>query len=296
LLTIAHEVADFHERINNLLVWRRPNLSRFYAWVITFCIFLCVATSTAQIIKFASALGGFAFWHVTPIILALPPSARTRLPRPFGSVPTDIDHAIQLMADRVSRGQDVRLTSSEPGTGAAQRTDCSSLSAFYSAKWRRVRKLARRGDNSRKNITRDEQTRSPQEGPSNQSLFTYIAQHSRGAGRLELNAHTISFIPIIPLKPSTIVASATSIIHKGECDKSGSGDDTGSSGTHHGTLSINLSRVRRIKKSDILGAHGLVVTWEDEGGCVRKERFWWIQRRDEAFARIVGGQRRWVRI
>lgn len=297
LLTIIHEFADFHERFNNLLLWRRPSISRFYAWILTICIFVSIVTNAAYVVKFASAMAGVIFWHIIPVILALPSSARTRLPRPFGSVPTDIDYAIQLMADRVALGQEIQLTSSEHGAGATQKID-QSLSAPFTPKRRRIWRgnlFAHISNYQKKDVPGGRHVHDDShENKSSQSLFTYVAQHRRGAGRLELNDHAISFTPIIPLKLSTDVTNAASAPHEQGSD--GFNVEVKGNRVPHGMLSILLSSVRSVKKTSILGAQGLVITWEDDGHFIQKERFWWVQHRDEAFTRIVGGQRRWVRV
>jgi hypothetical protein len=66
--------------------------------------------------------------------------------------------------------------------------------------------------------------------------------------------------------------------------------------TSRGGLLIPLDRIRRVKKIGALGARGLTLEWEDDSGAIKKERFWWVHGRDEAFARLVGGQKRWVRV
>jgi hypothetical protein len=52
--------------------------------------------------------GGFLFWHVIPVIAALPPSELARLPPPFSNAPTDTDYAMELISQRVAAGLPVK--------------------------------------------------------------------------------------------------------------------------------------------------------------------------------------------
>jgi len=67
---------------------------------------------------------GFTFWHVVPVVKALPPSDRARsvdnfqpffrllidfrLPVPLASVPTDAEFAMQVISKRVADGDELR--------------------------------------------------------------------------------------------------------------------------------------------------------------------------------------------
>src|ERR1700727_2034085 len=69
-------------------------------------------------------VGGVFFWHIVPLLAALPPSDRARLvipnsstvsrecllntiislPPPFSDVPTDADYAMELISKRITAG------------------------------------------------------------------------------------------------------------------------------------------------------------------------------------------------
>lgn len=51
---------------------------------------------------------GFLFWHVVPVIATLPPADRERLPPMFENSPTDAEYAMELISQRIARGEKVR--------------------------------------------------------------------------------------------------------------------------------------------------------------------------------------------
>jgi hypothetical protein len=156
----------------------------------------------------------------------------------------------------------------------------------------------------------------------------YAAQHHRGIGWLELTSQTIAFQPKIPMQKSRTISgfdsktgcpldgegmaqedlgdsepesscSATStLLHTDASDPSPEHSESQSSQPKvaFGGLLIPLNRIRSVKKVSVLGARGLLLRWEDDANNIKTERFWWVNNRDEAFARIVGGQKRWIRM
>lgn len=63
---------------------------------------------TKYIVKIAWFIMGFLYWHVIPIIAALPPADRARLPPLFDNAPTDAEYAMELISQRIARGEDIR--------------------------------------------------------------------------------------------------------------------------------------------------------------------------------------------
>lgn len=77
-LEVLNEIADIHERIRNIFIWRRPAASFVYG-VALFCLFLVTLLLPAKYLtKLTYFVGGILFWHVTPIIAALPSAERSR--------------------------------------------------------------------------------------------------------------------------------------------------------------------------------------------------------------------------
>ncbi|KAG9074529.1 hypothetical protein FS749_013919, partial [Ceratobasidium sp. UAMH 11750] len=100
LVDIADELADLHERIKNIFLHRRPASTRFYtiALSILFVGSLFVQ-NTSKLITFQL---GFFFWFVPPVVKHLP-----KLPPAFSDAPTDAEVAIDLITQRVTRGERV---------------------------------------------------------------------------------------------------------------------------------------------------------------------------------------------
>ncbi|KAL0951211.1 hypothetical protein HGRIS_007934 [Hohenbuehelia grisea] len=107
ILHVLSEIADFHERLKNVCIWRRPASSRRYCIAIFVLFIVTLCFPAKYLAKSFYLIIGVAFWHVTPIILALPPPERARLPPPLVDVPTDADYAMELISQRVASGLDV---------------------------------------------------------------------------------------------------------------------------------------------------------------------------------------------
>ncbi|KAG8818942.1 hypothetical protein FRC18_012259 [Serendipita sp. 400] len=107
VLAIMEEIADFHERFANLIHWRDPEASRRYAIILAFMIFLPFIAPAKYVIKGTYAVGGIAFWFIPNIWAALPVEHRSRIPPPLGDVPTDAEYAMNIISQRVDRGEAV---------------------------------------------------------------------------------------------------------------------------------------------------------------------------------------------
>jgi hypothetical protein len=98
-----------------------PSLQMLF--VLFLVTLLVPARYLAKIVYFAA---GFAFWHVSPVLDSLSASGRSRsvplrraillshercsMPPPLYDVPTDTDYAMQLMADRIAKGHNLKPT------------------------------------------------------------------------------------------------------------------------------------------------------------------------------------------
>ncbi|KAH7339305.1 hypothetical protein B0J17DRAFT_654657 [Rhizoctonia solani] len=100
LVDLADELADLHERIKNIFLHRRPELTRFYIILLTL---LFVGTFIVQdTSKVITMVMGFWFWFIPPVVKQLP-----KLPSPFSAAPTDAEVAMELISKRVERGERV---------------------------------------------------------------------------------------------------------------------------------------------------------------------------------------------
>lgn len=78
-----------------------------------FQLLICLIVLTAflptkYILKTGIFICGVLFWHVVPVIACLPPEDRERLPPLFHNAPTDAEYAMELISQRVARGEPVR--------------------------------------------------------------------------------------------------------------------------------------------------------------------------------------------
>ncbi|PVG04805.1 hypothetical protein CPB86DRAFT_778098 [Serendipita vermifera] len=106
-LAIMEEIADFHERFANLCHWRDPEASMRYTIVLAVMVIVTLFTPVKYVVKGIYACGGAAFWFVPNLWMALPVEHRSRIPPPLGDVPTDAEYAMNIISQRVERGEPV---------------------------------------------------------------------------------------------------------------------------------------------------------------------------------------------
>ncbi|GAW03608.1 hypothetical protein LENED_005345 [Lentinula edodes] len=107
VLLAMNDVADLHERIKNIFIWRRPASSKVYGTALCFCCILTLLLPAQYIAKLVYFLGGAFFWHIIPILAALPSEDRARIPPAFQDVPTDAEFAMEIISRRIAAGLDV---------------------------------------------------------------------------------------------------------------------------------------------------------------------------------------------
>jgi GRAM domain-containing protein 4 len=61
-------------------------------------------------------------------------------------------------------------------------------------------------------------------------------------------------------------------------------------------IAVPLCDIRGAKKTGVLNVKGLAIRRTNEQGEEVAERFLWVRGRDEAFARLVGLDKRWLRL
>ncbi|KAF8168110.1 hypothetical protein B0H34DRAFT_46392 [Crassisporium funariophilum] len=300
VLHVLNEIADLHERVRNVFIWRRPASSRIYG-VAIFFVFLVTLLPTKYISKLTFFILGFLFWHAVPIIAALPPSERARLPPPLDDVPTDAEYAMQLISQRVAAGLEVKPAKAMKH-GKKQQTadsiDTASLAEGSRNKhkgslsqgnegsidWKKWGDRVAMGKSAVNDIKRLKPGKPwpvhdvwPPRHPiipdavgiaqpqSNIETHTYPCQHSSAPGLITLMHSTMYFTPLM---------------------------------WQNAKISIPLSDVKGVKKAGML--KGLHIRWNDtsEGNKDSKEeKFLWVGERDELFARLVGSDgRRWMQV
>ncbi|CAL1695762.1 unnamed protein product [Somion occarium] len=285
-LFIVIQIADLHERVKNIFLWRRPSASMTFAFALIGVIFV-TALPAKYLVKMLGLAIGLLYWHVIPVIAAIPPLDRLRFPAPLKRVPTDAEYAMELISQRVASGLDVK-----PRRRKAWRSDSSNFSSpdFDQPsvqgsprmdKWTGHVTTARDYVSNVKDTFKSGQWKDPGRWHVFNPLSTSAALPERG---LQRKVDTRTFpaqhgksTGLITLTPSTLIfTSAISLTPK---------------------LTIDLKQIVGVQKSGLVS--GLHLRWscvDDEGRVEEKdEKFAWVGGRDELFTRLVGSQSgRWV--
>ncbi|KZO96194.1 hypothetical protein CALVIDRAFT_537386 [Calocera viscosa TUFC12733] len=126
------EIADLHERIKNMFLWRNPPASRVYTAVIFGLFLFTFLTPARYIAKLIYFLIGFVFFFLIPLIRAMPAKEAARVPPSFSDVPTDAQYAYGLIRERAARGESL-VPVSRDGRGKSKDPDTLSLSSLNTA-------------------------------------------------------------------------------------------------------------------------------------------------------------------
>lgn len=104
---VTEELADVHERAKNLFLWRRPESTLTYTMVLF--VGACAVTVTpAHILsKVVYASIGFFYWFIIPVLCAMTRKQRSMIPPLFWDIPTDAEYAMEIIAQRVAKGESV---------------------------------------------------------------------------------------------------------------------------------------------------------------------------------------------
>jgi hypothetical protein len=76
-------------------------------WFYSSQSFFMIFTPAQVLAKGIYAVLGIAFWLLPTVILALPLEHLSRIPAPFGDVPTDAEFAMEIIGQRFARGETV---------------------------------------------------------------------------------------------------------------------------------------------------------------------------------------------
>ncbi|KIM48214.1 hypothetical protein M413DRAFT_22743 [Hebeloma cylindrosporum] len=281
-LQVMEDIADIHERICNIFIWRRPASSQRYA-IILFILFLTtLLLPTKYIIKLSVFVLGFVFWHVVPVVVALAPSERRRVPLPFRDVPTDAEYAMELISQRGKKQESpdhLGMSSS-----AQKLQDTFSQENGSSIDWKKwgdrvaigktaVTDIKRLRPGNPGSVNESWPPRHPvvpgainiTQTRANAEIHTYPCQHPSGPGLITLTHNAFFFTPLM---------------------------------SQTAKISLSLAAVKGVKKIGFL--KGLSLRWSetlDEIKELKEEKFLWIGGRDELFARLVGTDgRRWIKV
>ncbi|KDQ63557.1 hypothetical protein JAAARDRAFT_202983 [Jaapia argillacea MUCL 33604] len=299
ILFALHEIADMHERVRNIFLWRRPSVSRRYAIIFGALFAVTLLVPAAYLAKLVYAAGGITFWHLTPIIAAIPPADRARFGAAFGDAPTDAEYAMDLISQRVAHGQDVIPTrhkksksksgSTTPMPDFAQEGTATQQprgeEGSNSINWKKLGTRVAAGTNlfhtGKKILSGQDWSRLDTWSPQNPGLsgapfapnqstqietHTFPAQNTKAFGVITLTPTSLFFTPLGYANPST---------------------------------TLSLKDISGVKKSGPFKGLKirLVDTSKDPNGEAREDKYLWVGERDELFARLIGWEgRQWIRV
>ncbi|KAF9270205.1 hypothetical protein L218DRAFT_20081 [Marasmius fiardii PR-910] len=281
VLQHVNAIADFHERIHNLFIWRRPKASYYYGMYIAKLVYLTL---------------GILFWHVAPVIAALPHEDRARLPPPLHEVPTDADYAMELISQRIDAGLDIKprhrrhkwksKSKSEHVLEGTNRwhplepmNESDTDKNINWKKWGERAAIGKAWAVDKKLIGGNKEWPQTSNVPltplvppaatavgrplSPVDSHTFPCQHANGPGLITLSPAMFYFTPLMAPRP---------------------------------TVAFPLTYLKGVMKSGLL--KGLTLRWIDtsDEGNDREEIFKWVGGRDELFARLIGlGAGKWKR-
>ncbi|KIY52720.1 hypothetical protein FISHEDRAFT_34565 [Fistulina hepatica ATCC 64428] len=308
-LHVLCEIADLHERLRNIFIWRRPQVSRRHGYLIAFLAVATLILPERLILKGAFMVLGFIFWHVVPVIAALPPADYARIPPPFWEVPTDADYAMEVISKRVSEGLDIRMPRRRRKTanggkdtvaGSTEKrtrgrglaldmerlvSDSSSLEGSVEEKesrvdWKKWGERAATGKawaDDRKRLITGKPKRAdawPPKSPLIPGAVVAIGQTEMPVETSTFPAQYGATSGLITLTPymfyfTPLMSSTAKIM-------------------------FPLRDLRGVKKAGLL--KGLLIRWKTER-IEKEEKFQWVGGRDELFARLLGPSgKKWIKV
>ncbi|TFK30431.1 hypothetical protein FA15DRAFT_662382 [Coprinopsis marcescibilis] len=273
LLHLATNLADLHERIHNIFLWRNPVASKRYTMALVAIFLFSVIIPTQYLVKLVWLVLGFTFWHITPVLHSLSSHDRWRLPPPFAEIPTDAEYAMHLISSRVAAGQDVLPSGSKPHRPHSGAVEIGQPIKTFSSK---------SGMNSIGKFIVNEAQRIGAKIPEAIERPAHPS-HPLLAGALAfafptITSETYSYMGQLGSSPGLITLTSKRLYFTSPFSESVKRE-------------IDLDKISGVRKSGVL--KGLQISYYD--GTEHCElRFTWINNRDELFARLVGlGNRRW---
>ncbi|KAF5354827.1 hypothetical protein D9756_005727 [Leucocoprinus leucothites] len=274
-LFLMNEIADFHERIKNIFLWRNPSSSWLYLSLILLLFLGSLLIPARFVLKGVSGALGFLFWHAVPVILALSPDERLRLPPLMLNVPTDTEYAMELISQRVAAGLEInhsKLAKGKPVSAESPPVDSPSSSMVGDHIDATVMPAKGLGKAliSGISLLQDgiqfikEQTGQPEDDTP--SLINLI-NPSPNTHRYPAHHHGSSIPGFITLTPTTFYFSLVTP-----------------------SITIELHDIIGIKKTGFLNELEIMITWsapDTDGHKFDKVEKFWLLNRDELFVRMI---------
>ncbi|EUC58236.1 transmembrane protein, putative [Rhizoctonia solani AG-3 Rhs1AP] len=311
LVDLADELADLHERIKNIFLHRRPELTRFYIILLTLLFMgTFIIQNTSKIITMVI---GFWFWFIPPIIKQLP-----KLPSPFAEAPTDAEVAMELISKRVERGERVvpeRISKrkktkpiAEPGklvvpsgTSSKSTVDLTDSSFIMSPSTTSLVDGTSSDDEADVGLVVTSHTSAPQEDKLRKGAVRawnwlgrtkQLIDQTRGVESKKIHAHASpeqSFPAQHRSRPGMLMISSELLTFTPLFTSSNQSQTP----QDPRTIKVDIDHLRGVKR---ISPGGLSVRYV-KGSEVVEEKFLLVVGRDEAFATLVGwGGGRWKHV
>ena len=245
----AGDVADFHEKIKNLLLWRNPNASRRTSILLFGLVVFATLSSPALILKVFFFVCGFTFFALMPLQTLYPRYRRALNPLWWAvlGAPTDAQWAIQLLRSRHARYQ-AWLAQTKNSTMKYSGSMSPSMPP-PSLGDTRISQTQQRTGKSHLNIPTDKASKGKAIAMDNRKLDSFLCQHHGVPGHLNVTPSHFYFSPLL-VKGHASKLYVTSLeemegLRKTHTTRLGIWDSHGLKITRHGKNTLYLSNMAR---------------------------------------------------
>ena len=245
----AGDVADFHEKIKNLLLWRNPNASRRTSILLFGLVVFATLSSPALILKVFFFVCGFTFFALMPLQTLYPRYRRALNPLWWAvlGAPTDAQWAIQLLRSRHARYQ-AWLAQTKNSTMKYSGSMSPSMPP-PSLGDTRISQTQQRTGKSHLNIPTDKASKGKAIAMDNRKLDSFLCQHHGVPGHLNVTPSHFYFSPLL-FKGHASKLYVTSLeemegLRKTHTTRLGIWDSHGLKITRHGKNTLYLSNMAR---------------------------------------------------
>ena len=245
----AGDVADFHEKIKNLLLWRNPNASRRTSILLFGLVVFATLSSPALILKVFFFVCGFTFFALMPLQTLYPRYRRALNPLWWAvlGAPTDAQWAIQLLRSRHARYQ-AWLAQTKNSTMKYSGSMSPSMPP-PSLGDTRISQTQQRTGKSHLNIPTDKASKGKAIAMDNRKLDSFLCQHHGVPGHLNVTPSHFYFSPLL-VKGHASKLYVTSLeemegLRKTHTTRLGIWDSHGLKITRHGKNTLFLSNMTR---------------------------------------------------
>ncbi|RPD62914.1 hypothetical protein L227DRAFT_572779 [Lentinus tigrinus ALCF2SS1-6] len=287
-LFIMNEAADFLERVKNIFLWRQPGASTYYGVMLLGWFFVGLIPAH-YMVRLVGFFAGSIFWHVIPVLAAIPEGEWSRIPPPLRMVPTDTEYAMELISQRVARGLPVRpKRGKKTGRGSSeanvqQEEQKGESSSVDWNKWggRIASTKERAGD--LKQMFQDGQWKQADNWKALNPLTARVVAPQGGS---EPRIETKTFPAQLKKNPGLITLTPTTLFFTPLLSS-------------RATVSIPLDEITGVKKTTFTKGVAVSYTQTREDGSkeAKDAEFMFVASRGDLFARLVSwGGRRWERV